>query len=158
MPRVIGQTERARQSRAAGAGRQKTTQSAFLEACPLFAKPFFEDLLATAQQQGLVVYWGERGLSIRAVRPDGKQATLMYGYPPSGTKDVPLFQVYLGNLTTAENPEPLRTTILEIPGFQQGGQYTLGIDLKPEALDQARSAIPHVIEVSKLVKTTSSDA
>ena len=64
VPRVVGLTETARQNKSG-----KTDRVKFLAECTPEAAHFLKSLLDAAKARGETIYWGEKGFSIRVVRP-----------------------------------------------------------------------------------------
>jgi TIR domain len=125
--------------------REKTTEAAFLGACPEWARGFFKALLFEAGDRGLTVSWGTKGFSIRGSRATGEEVSVLYGYPPgSMEKTSPSLEIYLKYLTSAEEPEALRASLLGLGAFRSQGRYTIGLSLTPETLTRASAALPTV--------------
>lgn len=88
VPRLIGQTEQARQEKKGRGPKRKMTREDFLRNCGNEAAPFFEELLDDMARNGLQVSWGETVFSARVPRSDGSLCSLFYGWPP-GPEGVP---------------------------------------------------------------------
>ena len=153
---VARETAQTRNSprREAPATSGKTTEAAFLESCPPWARTFFQDLLRDASSRGLAVNWATKGFSIRAHRPSGQQVSVLYGYPPGSMGIVPpSLEIYLKYLTATDNPDSLRKSLLALGGFSQGrGQYTITLQLTESNLTQARAALPYLWTVYEQIR------
>src|SRR5579883_887423 len=102
VPRVVGQTERARQDKAPRPTR-KTTQTEFIQRCPEWCRAFFQGCFDSAAKEGFRVEPGTKGFSIRAPLNTGKFATLVQGYPPGAfDRPEPQLYVYLDYLSPVE--------------------------------------------------------
>jgi hypothetical protein len=144
VPRVIGQTEAARDAKGASVGtpRAKTDQAAFLAACPPAIRDFYVELLGEADRRKLYVYWGAKGFSVNT--PPGthrRKVTLLYGFPPGayGESDY-VFQVFLRDFDETER-QGLRGRLLDLGPVTEKGRFTLQMALRPDSLVQARRAL-----------------
>jgi hypothetical protein len=147
VPRVIGAYQERPDIR------RKTTSSEFLQSCPAWSRPYFNGILETAPSHGAVVSWGEKGFSVRAARPSGQLISVFYGYPP-GTYSLgtPFVEVYLRQLSKADNPDSLRATLLNECRFQQIGQTTVRLQMSQDNLPSANAALPYLWKVCEQIK------
>jgi len=152
VPRVVGQTESARQQkRNTRPSAKKTTREEFLDACPENTRSFFTRLISEAEQRGFFIAWGTKGFSIRAYLQDGSLATFFYGYPPGvNTSPVPFFQAYLRYIEDPNVRESLWKKLLAHIPFESKG-YTLEIRLNEEGLQKAEAGLSQVLEVAERV-------
>ena len=155
VPRVVGQTEFARQQKSGGSRTtKKTTREEFLEKSSGATKEFFVELLESAEAAGYEIVWGTKGFSLRLPTASGGLLSLFYGYPASDQWPVtPLFQAYLRDIEDDEANVALRQELLTRAEFVERGKYTLEI-----ALDDAKSAavasvIPGLLEVAQKYAT-----
>lgn len=149
VPRVIGQTEFARQNKETKRTSRFTTEDEFLASCPDKARLFFRRLLADAEKSGYTIYWGTKGFSVRAVMPSGKPESLLYGYPPHmDGNSYPVFQVYLSLFKDHESREIARRTYIQHIPFRSRGKYTLELTLDEEGLKHAETGLPGVLTVA----------
>ena len=80
VPRVVGQTERARQDKTTPPSRKINTNE-FLARCPEWCRPFFSDLFDSAAKEGFRVVPGQTGFSLRVAQNNGKLVSLLWGFP-----------------------------------------------------------------------------
>lgn len=144
VPRVVGQTEAARDTKQAPRG--KASEATFLDAIPEEYRPTFEQLLRGADERGLTVYWGTKGFSIRMML-DGKLTSLFYGYPPgaNGLKH-PCLTAYLANLASERQPA-VRERFTRLVPFQKSGEFSLNLHLEPGKVPVAQRAVDALWEV-----------
>lgn len=149
VPRVVGQTEYARQSKTGKKPRSKLTREKFLALCSDEARPLFETVLAEAAAHDMNVFWGSTGFSLRVRRSSGDLASLVYGVTPEYYDDgMTHLEVYFAQLIPADEPQTLRQKLLETAPFQERGQYTLDLALEPEHIDNAGHALPLLWEAA----------
>jgi len=152
VPRLIGQTEFARQIKETRKSTRFTTEEEFLASCPDNSRPFFKRLLAGAQKSDYTIYWGTKGFSIRAQMPNKKWESLHYGYPPNlDGNPFPVFQVYLSIFKDPKTREIARNAYKEHMPFRLRGNYTLEITLDEDGLRHAESGLDGVLEVTSRI-------
>jgi hypothetical protein len=135
VPRVIGQTEAARdqkerstpRSRPPSATADWTTREEFLRRCPEEAAKFFASVLDDAERQGHSISWGTKGFSVRAAgRP-----VFFYGYPPGArgraTADI---EIFLRDLADAQLAQEIREGFTSLPGIETSGSFTLRLPVR----------------------------
>ena len=145
VPRVVGQTERARDVKGHSAPVRKTDESAFLDALPVWAQGYFRQLLTGARAEGLIISWGSKGFSVRVARPGGKPISVLFGYPAGAYGfEAPILEVFLKETVPADDPAAVRSALLALDGFREGGQHTLRLLLTDENLPSAHAALPHL--------------
>lgn len=152
VPRVIGQTEYARQQKGGSAPRptQKTTREEFLAACPGQSRDFFNALLDGSEAEGYEIEWGVKGFSIRLPMPSGRRLSLFYGWPPSEQNGrAAQFQAYLGYVEDSEVRQALRSALLELAPFEERGQYTLDIRLDGGSADAATGVVRELLKIAR---------
>ena len=153
VPRVVGQTERARDVKGSSAPVRKTDEAAFLTALPAWAQGYFRELLSGARDEDLIISWGSKGFSVRVARPGGRPVSLLFGYPAGAYGfEAPLLEVFLKDTVPADNPAALRSTLLTLDGFREGGQHTVRLQLTEANLPSARAALPHVWALYRRVR------
>jgi hypothetical protein len=153
VPRVIGQTERARIERDGRARSKKTTQEEFMAACPEWSHQLFRDILRRATDERLDIEWGTKGFSIRATRPTGERVSLLYGYPAGAAgRENPFVEVYLKHVTEEEGARELRQAISGLKTLVERGQYTLGCRLSEAAVADVERILPKVWDTSRRVR------
>jgi hypothetical protein len=149
VPRVVGQTEAARELKIRTSGpRPKTDETAFLAACPEDARGFFAELIGEANRRGLELYWGERGFSARLRQEvHRRKGTILYGWPPGYyNSPEPVLQFYLhDSVFSPEESDALRRSLLET-GFSGGGRFTLGIPVSDKAVESARRGLQTMLD------------
>jgi hypothetical protein len=158
VPRVIGQTEAIRQVKKITSGKRHTTMQEFLDSCPKDSRDFFSKAIADAEKQGMQIYWGSKGFSLRTKDNGGKLITLFYGYPP-GTlgKNSAFVQGYVGYIDDIEYRNQLRQRFLAIPKTTQQGEYTVNLDLNAGALEAAKKLLQLVWDVSAELSQMTTD-
>jgi hypothetical protein len=143
VPRVVGQTQAARDTKQAP--RTQATAQTFLDAMPDEYRPMFEDLLRRGEERGLTTSWNTRGFSFRMMI-DGKLTSLFYGFPPGASGlEHPSMTAYLGHLAP-ERRQAVRERFMAAP-FTQGGNYSLNLLLEPGNLEIAAIAMKALWDV-----------
>lgn len=141
VPRVIGQTETAREqkerssSHVRGAGSSiSTNREEFLAATPPEAAPFFAKIFDEAAQHRLLVTFGTKGFSVRAA----KKPVFFYCYPPGiaghATSGIEIFLRDLGNPRLMEE---MRAEFLQVPGVRASGRFTIRLPVSKATLGEA---------------------
>jgi hypothetical protein len=146
VPRVIGQTEQALQTKTAAEPRPKsakTNVSAFLDVCPPAARPAFERLISGAPLHGMRIDWGTKGFSVRL-----GGMSLFYGYPPGALgRETASMEAYL-SYVPKERRADIRAAYLAAAPFRQAGEHTLVLPVTgpDDAVDRAIAALWRVAE------------
>ena len=151
VPRVVGQTEYARQQKSGTSPRaEKITETAFLAECPESARTFFRTLLSESTKRGFTVVWGTKGFSIRAPTPEGKLISYFYGYP-AGVNDVPVpfFQAYLGYINDSNNKAAAQEAFTQLIPFQVRGKHTLQVELDDDGAKAVRDRVADVLDIAQ---------
>lgn len=152
VPRVIGQTERARQDKVALPS-HKISLSHFVESCPEWCRSFFEDLFEEARKEGFRVVPGTKGFSVRATQNNGKLFSLMWGFPPgSYGRPAPAIDIDLTYLSPIENPDVITQAVTKIAPFKLGGTSMLTLLLAVENLKPARDALNYIWQLGRKVQ------
>jgi len=143
VPRVVGQTEFARQSKSRLLRRKKISRSEFLDMCSPTSRPFFEFLLTKADKHGAVISWNVTGFSLRALRSSGGMVTLGYGvirgsYPYA--EDDCVFQICLNYLTESEKQSEILESLGSRSCFVKHGSETYNL-----LLDKVSSRDPEEV-------------
>jgi hypothetical protein len=151
VPRIIGQTEFARQQKKRpGKRAAKTNENDFLDACPENTRKFFARLFKESAQLGFAISWGTKGLSLRAHLPDGRLASFFYAYPSGiDQKLPPSFQAYLGEIKDQQVRELMHNSLIKHIPFVLKGEHTLQIILDHEDLANAESGLSQVLSIAK---------
>lgn len=151
VPRVIGQTESARQQKATHPKQvRRTTQDEFLGGCPGRTRQFFFHLINTAKAEGYEILWGTKGFSVRLSGQSGASKSLFYAYPVGiGWPANPLFQAYLGYVDDETVAAALRKDLLKIAAFAEKGKHTLEIALADSTADELLPHLPAILRVPK---------
>jgi hypothetical protein len=151
VPRVIGQTEFARQQKSPRSrSSRKTNREEFLTACLGKSKDFYIELFDRAKAEGYEVSWGTKGFSMRYPMASGSLASIYYGYPPSeGGPSLPLFQAYLAHIEHSPVKDSLRHTLMASTSFIERGKHTLEIVVDDETANQLIRGIGHLLQVGK---------
>lgn len=152
VPRVIGQTEFARQQKHSTS--RKTTRKDFFAECSGRVKEFFLELFDSAETVGYEIVWGTKGFSLRLPLASGSLLSLFYGYPASKQRPAkPLFQAYLGYIENNEISAALRQELMQKAEFVQKGKYTLEIELDDAIAQSAMTVIPELLYIAKKYAT-----
>lgn len=161
VPRVVGQTEAARDAKARTVGShwQKTDPAAFLADCPGQTRGFFTELLEHAARNRMETYWGKVGFSL-GLRKEahGRHGSIMYGWPAAASRKLqPSFQVYVHPSVLRPDEEArMREQVLQTGHFTASGSYTLTLPLSESTIDAARAASGFVFDfVQELTATRS---
>jgi hypothetical protein len=151
VPRVVGQTEYARQQNKTSARSViPTTEKKFLESCPEDARLFFNQLLSEADKRGFTIYWGQKGFSLRTPMPDGHLETYFYCYPPGvNSSPVPLFQAYLGSAVEKASHDALKNAFTALIPVAHKGKHTLELALDQDGIQKAKAAMMDLLDVAK---------
>ncbi len=152
VPRVVGQTESARQRKnPSGQTVKKTTKEDFLNQCPEEGmKNFFNKVFTEANERGFKILWGTKGFSVRATLPDGREVSFLYGYPPGVSSSlVPYFQAYLGYINDPRLYKSLKEAYMKHIHFEAKGQHTLEIRLDKQGLRKAEAGLTNVMDIVK---------
>lgn len=152
VPRIVGQTESARQQKRPSSGTaRKTTKEEFLNACPENTRGFFNRLFSEAAEPRFTISWGTKGFSLRKQLKEGQMASFFFGYPPGAVSEyshLPSFQAYLGYIQDADARGSLHKALLEHIPFEQRGQHTREIRLDEEGLPKAGAGLSAVLEIA----------
>ena len=129
VPRVFGQTERAKQTKAAQRGPGgKASAESFLASLPDGVAEWVTRLFEVARSKSYDLHWGTKGVSFRIER-DGTKRSAIYLYP-SGTygNTFATVQVFLGQY--AEVHHERVAELLVSRGFERVGSRTLCAPLR----------------------------
>jgi hypothetical protein len=149
VPRVVGQTESARQAKRSAGGKSKVTPEQFLDACSDRSREFFQRLFEEAQRRGFTIYWGTARFSLRAPDPSGSLTTLGYGVPPHyyGTEQGDAqFEVFLGALKDQTAADSLRARMLRDEFIVQHSPNTLFVQLEQAKPNHPREILRPLLE------------
>ncbi|MDQ2070798.1 hypothetical protein [Natronospira bacteriovora] len=151
VPRVIGQTEFARQQKSSTSrSSKKTTREEFLAECSGRIRDFFVELFDSAVKAGYEIVWGTKGFSIRFPLASGSLLSLFYGYPASEQGPAkPLFQAYLGFIENTEISTALRQELMQKAKFVEKGKHTLEISMDEEMAVNLAAILPELLDVAR---------
>jgi hypothetical protein len=124
VPRVLGQTERAKQAKTTSGGpRTQASEEAFLATLPEGVATWVRTLLEVAGNYHLQPYWGTKGVSL-GVQTSGGRRSAVYVYPP-GTfgNDAGTIYVFLGQYPEGKQEEV--AAYLRNLGLERTGKKTL---------------------------------
>lgn len=150
VPRVVGQTEAARevkQSQAGAAGvTTRTDVDTFLASCPDDVRPFFSSLLAQADERDLEIYWGTKGFSVRKTQAlHGRRGTILFGYPPGANGSSRcVLDLYIHPSTFPDEVDrqaAWQAYIKAAPHGRRGGEFTFHLYLEGEGLIEAPALV-----------------
>lgn len=152
VPRVIGQTERARQDKVS-APAHKVSLSSFVETCPEWCRSFFEDLFEDAGKEGFRVVPGTKGFSVRAMGNTGKPVSLLWGFAPgSYGRTAPAIDINLSYLSPFENADVITQTVTKIAPFKLGGTSVLTMLLDTGNLKSGRDALKYIWQIGRKIQ------
>lgn len=144
VPRLVGQTEIIRQSRAASVGHEKTTREKFLSAFNPELLDFFRDLLVRAEStEGISIDWGKKNAIIKILpRSSPKPIAVLYLNPPgSNGQQEPALEFYLEYMAPFGFSEKLREALLHVEGLLVKGRHTLQMTVSRSKLQNAECAV-----------------
>ncbi|MDX1613240.1 MAG: CBS domain-containing protein [Candidatus Promineifilaceae bacterium] len=121
----------------------KTNREQFLDRCsPPAAAAFFSYVLDRSQSAGHVIYWGEKGFSVRLkLEGDEKLATFSRNFPPDA------FSFYHADLPLSEDEiSAIRSRLLDYGFFEPAGQYSLKTNVTEGNLAGLRNAYDYILE------------
>jgi hypothetical protein len=142
VPRVIGQSEAAREqkarsspSRSAAPG-VRLNRETFLDISPPEAADFFAKVLDEATNRGLRINWGSTSFSIRK----DEQPPFVWCYAKTGN-----FEIYDKDLPE-EQARRLRSQLATLPSAKQTGKFTVRMYVTRETLSDAERAWKIVLQ------------
>lgn len=124
VPRVIGMTEATRSAKArSSTSRTPITAEEVIERSTPAAAAEIRRLLDETEARGLTIYWGTTGFSVRRqLRASVPMTSFAYIYPPNR------FELYLKGLSAdPARAEEIRSSLLALGEFEEGGAYTLRV-------------------------------
>ena len=148
-PRLIGQTEIIRQIKRGSEGNsRKTNIDEFLSKISEELKPFFKDLISEAEKQGMQIYWGTKGFSLRLETENGKIISLFYGYPPGSNESVVThIQGYVGSIEDLELQSEIKQKFLSVEGTILAGKYTVDLEIDKNNVETGRQLVNKLWEI-----------
>jgi len=157
VPRVVGQTETARQSKSTGKRKPKVDRARLLEACSTQSRDFFESLLNELEARGVQVNWGTTGFSVRWRGPNGSRVTLGYGIVAGyyGAKQSePIFEVYFGQIPNEEDANWLRDELGRRGYYSQHGESAYHLRLEAAPSMNPRQLLEPVFQLGERIETS----
>ncbi len=150
VPRVVGQTEFARQQKPnSSQPRRITSPEEFLSGCSAPIRHFFTRLFDLAESSGCQITWGVTGFSVRYRLESGSLVSVFYGYPATDERrEKPLFHAYLGYLEDAQASADLRKELMQVANFMEKGKHTLEISLDDQIATNLVSVLPDIIQTA----------
>jgi hypothetical protein len=150
VPRVVGQTEFARQLKPSKPrSTTKIDRESFLARCEGEVRAFFSECLRLAELERYSISWG-KGFVLRLPRPSGGEVSLFYGYPPAEDEsDLPSFQAYAGQFGSPDLNERFRSELLARIPFATSGKHTLKIQVTDENAREIRQELPALLTMAK---------
>ncbi|MDT8322151.1 MAG: hypothetical protein RQ826_16670, partial [Xanthomonadales bacterium] len=146
VPRVVGQTESARQEKTRRTPSRPMTDQEFFQTLDEKAGPSYRLLLKLAEQEGYEIRWNATGFVLRPSAPDGSRASLVYGYPQDPYSDKKTrIQVYLKDLYDERLKDDLRDFIQREFSGEPGGQHTVWIQLLDLAEGEEEAALRNLL-------------
>jgi hypothetical protein len=154
VPRVIGQTERARQDKVSSPAR-KISLNTFIENCPEWCRSFFETLFEEADREGFKIVPGTKGFSVCALQNDGTPVSLIWGFPPgSYNRPSPSLDIELSYLSPFENIDVIVKSVTDVAPFKLGGTTSLMMPLEPGNLNSGRDALQYIWQIGRKIRAT----
>lgn len=132
VPRVVGQTESARQSKSTGRRKPRIDRTSLLENSSSQSREFFESLLDELERRGVQVNWGTTGFSARWRSSDGSRITLGYGVVAEyygARQPEPVFEVFLGQIPRQKDAGLLREELSQSGYYSPHGKDTFHVQL-----------------------------
>jgi hypothetical protein len=142
VPRVIGQTEIARETKTGGSGgKRMSSLDEFITQCDPIAGQFFDDVISTAKKKGYIVYLGMKGISLRAKMHDGRIYSFIYCMPLDS------FEFYFGMPLSKEKETDIREKLQSFGVFRMAGDKTLKAKVTKENLETVKKAYVDILEI-----------
>jgi hypothetical protein len=137
VPRVVGFTEEAREKKEPS--KLKIDRTTFLSQCPPNTVTTFSRILDLAEARGYTIYWGTKGLSVRAYLPKADRWISFAYCWPNGH-----FQFYFAQLPIPEGEaQAFRKQLMSYGIFAKSGEKTLDATLDAKAI----AGLPEVYDV-----------
>ena len=142
VPRVIGQSEAAREQKARSSPSRsrvpavRLNRETFLNICPPEAADFFAKVLDEATNRGLRISWGTQSFSIK--KED--QPPFVWCYAKTGN-----FEIFDKDLPE-EKATRLRSQLATFPSAKQTGKFTVRMYVTHETLSDAEKAWDVVLQ------------
>jgi hypothetical protein len=153
VPRVIGQTERARQDKAPQLT-TKTNTTEFIARCPDWCRHFFEECFQVAVKEEFRIIPGTRGVSIQVTQSNGKLVTLFQAYPPGAFGyPEPQLYVYFPYLAPFETVDVISKGLLKAAPFKLEKQQ-VKLLLEPSNLKAAEDALKYLWQLGRKIRTS----
>jgi len=149
VPRLIGQTEIIRQiKRETTRSSRRTNIKEFLSNISEELRPFFTDLISEAEKQGMQIYWGTKGFSLRLAIKRGEIISLFYGYPPGSNESVVThIQGYVANIEDLKLQSEIRQKFLSVEGTILAGKYTVDLEINKNNIETGRQLVKILWEI-----------
>ncbi len=114
----------------------------FTDKCPENLKEFFEGVISKAEEQGMQIYWGRKGFSLRARDNTDNMISLFYGFPPgTNERDITHIQGYVGGIEDEVVRVEIQRKFLNVKGTTAQGKYTANLNLTADNLDAAEELL-----------------
>jgi hypothetical protein len=151
VPRVVGQTEFARQQKqSSGRVTRQISREAFLEQCPHRSAEFFAELLDQATAAGYRISWGKLGFSLRLPTREENLATVFYGSLPyrQGAQEAVL-QPHMGAIDDPAEQRAFHQALSQFLNLELRTQQTLEEAVTDARVDAMTQAAPEILSVPK---------
>jgi len=132
-----------------------TNRQEFLSQLTAHGREMFEYLLDRLEATGGRIYWGTVGFSFRP-EFNGREASIVYGYPAGSSHECDLLQVYFPQLEAALANRPAiaaayRESTQQLPGIQytktgKTGNIRLTSDFTREHVDTLMAAVEALLQ------------
>jgi hypothetical protein len=149
VPRVIGQTEAARDQKERSSPNRPSstsplTEETLLAECPATASEFFTHILSESAKRGLQISWASKWFNVRR----GANNSFFYGYAPSQFKEgVAAIELWLAKVKDPAIIAELRQRATSIPSIKFSGEHTFRLFVTPETLVSAENVFQIAVDV-----------
>lgn len=141
VPAIVGHSVLASRAKRTASAPGTTNRAAVLGSVPEPVAAFFNDVMDKAKDLGMVLNYGEKGLSVRAINGKGAPVSILYLFPPGtlGRRE-PFLHAYGTYLKETDIPQELLNALLPLPGARKYGDYSVEVTLAGAGLDTGKKA------------------
>ena len=143
VPHLVGLTEAIRQQKGGRAGStSRTSQQEFLDSFQGEIRQYFEVVLDKARQENLVIFWGQKGFSLRVTAPSGKLSSIFYGFPTGAHgRAYPFVWAIARYLGDEKYEDEIRQRFAKVEGTSKYGKYGYELPLTENNLPAAQQLV-----------------
>ena len=106
------------------------------------------DLISEAENQGMQIYWGTKGFSLRLEIKNGEIISLFYGYPPGSNESVVTnISGYVGYIEDLKLQSEIRQKFLSVEGTNLAGKYTVYLEINKNNIETGRQLVKKIWEI-----------